>query len=424
MTVLEIESYGRNTLRRLRRESRIVDATAMPGLAPAYEIDPWAPTTTLVTEYLPDVTLDDLVSVSPLPAAAALHALRDVARTLHAMHECGLVHGDLGPAAVFILPDGRAALARPETAPPATATSRTRAMRTDAHGFATLAFEALTGVHPLDPAEAGPMATSLPVLPRAAADVLARALDAAPSRRPLPLDLVTALDAIPAEEWTTNQLGRALLPDPARLAPPLPPAEPVVVAEPMLAPALAPALETEPVAAPAPAPRVVVRIVPPRTRRSLFRRILGPFVMLVGLLTVLSGGGAGAWLLFAPASADDPVVDPIRVRRVTVSITPPQAMCPRASLHLAASIVTEGGGGDLVVTWRLPDGTVADTQALSVDEGRRTLLAAFDLTLTGERQLVGDVVAVVSPTGDRASARIRYLCPGAPETGRKRSQAV
>ncbi len=116
MTVLEITSYGRNTLRRLRHEARIVDRTLLPELAPAYELDPFAPTPTLVTGDLPDITLDDLVSISPLPAAAALHALHDVAAILEVMHDGGLVHGDLRPATVFILPDGRAALARSDGA--------------------------------------------------------------------------------------------------------------------------------------------------------------------------------------------------------------------------------------------------------------------------------------------------------------------
>lgn len=413
MTVLEISTYGRNTLRRLRREARIMQG-AIPHLVPAYELDPYAPTRTLISEYLPDVTLDDLVSISPLPAAAALHALQDVAHTLTAMHECGLVHGDLRPATVFILPDGRAALARPETTPPASGTSREDAVRTDARGFAVLAFELLTGVHPLNPRDAGSMATSLPMLPPAAAAELAWALTAEPDRCPLPRELEAALDAVPPEDWTTNGLRRT--PAPAPLAPPLdpptldPPAPVDMAPEPVF-------LEPDP--SPPPEPSVVVRIARPRRRRSLFRRILGPFVIVLGLLTVLGGGGAGAWLLFAPASAGDPVVVPLEVRRVAVSITPPQALCPRAAMHLAATIVTDGGGGELEVTWRLPDGTTAETQSLVAGEGRRTLRAAFDLVVTGKQKLVGDVVAIISPTGARASAPIRYLCPGAPKEARR-----
>ncbi len=43
------------------------------------------------------------------------------------------------------------------------------------------------------------------------------------------------------------------------------------------------------------------------------------------------------------------------------------------------------------------------------------LRAAFDLTLTGTDRVLGDVVAIVSPAGVRASAPIRYVCPSSSE---------
>jgi len=446
MNVLEITTYGRNTLRRLRRELRIIDPLSMPNLAPAFELDPSAPTATLVSEDLPDITLEDLIGIAPLPAAAVLHALQDVARILHAMHACGLVHGHLRPSAVYVMPDGRAALARPGTAPPGTGTSHASAERADAHGFAVLATELLAGVHPVDPDHAISMATALPLLPESAATELKRALTTDPSRRPLPLDLVETLAAIPAEEWPTNHLRRSPEPPAEPPEPPEPP-QPVESAEPVERPESerwAPEAEGEAEAAaqapeagaeaapeavapsePAPEPGIVVRIVPPRPRRSLFRRILGPFVILLGLMTVFAGGAVGAAMLFTPTlSAGDTAVAPLQVRRVSLSATPPQAFCPRASLHFAATIVTDGGAGEVEVRWRLPDGITADPESFSVDEGRNTLQAALDLTLTGTERLVGKVVAVVSPAGVRASVPIRYLCPDAPNDRRNRSRSI
>ncbi|WP_322937734.1 serine/threonine-protein kinase [Nocardioides bizhenqiangii] len=431
MTVLEMSHYGCNTLRRLRREARLIDPTWTPDLAPAFEIDRCAATPTLMTGDLPDLTLDDLVSISPLPAAAALHALRDVAATLEAMHDRGLAHGDVRPSTVFILPDGRSALARPRAA------DREPDRPTDAHDFAVLAFELLTGVHPLLPRDAVAMASSLPMLPRAAADVLELTLTIDPDRRPLPHALMVALDAIPAEDWPTNGLHRPPSqppapapvattpplspperPAPARLAPPVEPAS----AEPP--PAEEPPADERPVPDRPVGPRPIeVRIVPPPVRRSLFRRILGPFVIFLGLTTVFTGGAAGAWLLFAPSpSASDPAADPPHVRRISLSVTPPQALCPYAALHVTATIVADGGPGDLELRWRLPDGSDADPQSFTVDGGRTVLRAAIDLTLTGREQLIGEVVAVVN--GARASAPIRYLCPGAVDDQRDRSRAI
>jgi len=429
MTVLEITTYGCNTLRRLRREARIVNPTAVPQLAPAYELDRCSQTAALLTEYLPDVTLDDLVSISPLPAAAALHALQDVAETLDAMHECGLVHGDLRPAAVFILPDGRAALARPDQTPPAVGTIQEAAWRADAHDFAILAFELLTGVHPLDRSNTRSLVTAVPDLPARAVRVLDRALTADPDRRPLPLELMASLDAIPPEEWPSNRLRRTtsepIAEEPFAI-------EPVAI-EPVAEEPIAEPVAEEPVAVqpvvveperPAPA-QIVVRIVPPPTTRSLVRRIIGPFVILLGLATVLAGGGGGAWLLFTPgASADGEAAAPPQVRRVSISVTPPQAQCPRASLHFVATIVTDGAAGDIEVRWRLPDGSTADTQSYSLDARQTIFRAALDLTLTGADQLRGNVVAVVSPAGATGSVPIRYLCPSAQKQHKGKSRAL
>lgn len=448
MTVLEITAYGRNTLRRRRLETRIVDPTAVPELAPAYEIDRLSPSPVLVAEDLPNVSLADLRSISPLPAAAALHALQDVAATLEAMHEQGLAHGDLRAATVLVLPDGRSALARSQTTTPAPGKAREAARRADAHDFATLAFELLTGTHPLAPPNAASMASSFAALPPAAATLLRQALANDPDRRPLPRDLVAALDAIPAEEWPTNHLRRPpsrpmappmspplvvathTVPRPRRQEPaasPPPPPPPTAAVEPVAPVAVTvEAAEAAPAVGPEESPDVVVRIVPPRVRRSLFRRILGPFVIILGLLTVAAGGGAGAWLLFTPdASADDPRSGAApHVRRVSLAVTPPQAQCPRAALHIAATIVTDGGPGDIELHWRLPGGSTAEPHSFAVDAGRTTLRAALELTLTGTNRLRGRVVAIVGPDGARASAPIRYLCPSAPKKDAKRSRSV
>ncbi|KAA1428460.1 hypothetical protein [Nocardioides antri] len=426
MSLLEITTYGRNTLRRRRQEARLVAATPFPGLARACERDPLSPTASLVTEYVPDVSLDDLVSIAPLPAAAALHALQDVAGTLDAMHECGLVHGDLRPATVYVLPDGRSALAHPGEMPPASATRQETARRNDAHAFAMLAFELLTGDHPHDVQTAIARAPSLPTLPRAAALALKRALTATPARRPRPLELVATLDTIPAEDWPTNRLRRAAVvplpaeppvarrpeaPDAERWAP----REGGAPVEAEAEPEVEVGVETEPVALrpPTATSPVVVRIVPAQPRKRRLRRFFEMFVIILGLATVLAGGGVGAWLLFAPptASAGDDASGRLEVQGIALTVTPPQVHCPRASLHLTAAISIEGGAGELELQWRLPNGSIAETDRFSVDDGEETVHAALDLTLRGKEQVIDEVVAVVSPGDAQATIPLRYLCP-------------
>ena len=55
-----------------------------------------------VMEYLPGLSLADLVSrYGPLPAARAVHLLRQTCRALHEAHTAGLVHRDIKPANIF-----------------------------------------------------------------------------------------------------------------------------------------------------------------------------------------------------------------------------------------------------------------------------------------------------------------------------------
>ncbi|PWN02048.1 hypothetical protein DJ010_16095 [Nocardioides silvaticus] len=394
-----ITSSGRETLRRLRSASRHADRPT-PDPVAAWELDPDGTTPTLRTDDLPALTLADLVATSPLPAVAALSALRDVAATLDAVYATGVGHGDLRPATVLVLPDGRAALARPDAPPTVKRNGRGRARQEDNHAFAELAAALLT-----DP-------------PGAAAAVLADALEGDLSRRPAPHALLESLAEVPTESWTSTL--RPLV-EVERLDPE--PLEPEPLERPEVIrlgswPASMPATFAAP-----PEPAVPLRFIPdgveerqrqrPPTRdRTLVRKVMEPFVVLAGFVLVAAGAGGGAFLLLSPSSsAGDPGATTPQVRRAAVSVTPPHAQCPHASMHVAITIVVDGGEGDLQVRWRLPDGRVAHSQTVSVDDGDDTLRAAFDLTFAGNDSVVGDVVAIISPVGVRASAPIRYVCP-------------
>lgn len=391
MTDLAVTSYGRTTLRRLRSELLVIDPSATPRLGAAWELDPVSPSPTLVTGDLPDVSLADLMAVSALPAAAVLCALDDVAATLDAAHASGLAHGALQASAIYVLPDGRTALARPEAPPTIKRNGRGRARRDDFHAFAVLAAELLT-----DP-------------PEAAAAVLQDVLKGDIGRRPVPRALVAALEEIPAEDWPSTNVQRAKVVPVIRLG---------------SWPASMPATFSAPAPAPATVdPPPLVRFIPdgveerqrqqpPHRDRSMVRRFMEPFVVLVGFATVAAGAAGGAFLLLSPSSsAGDSGATRPEVRRVALSITPPQAQCPQAAMHVAATIAIAGGEGDLVVRWRLPDGSTAESQTLKIDDGQESARAAIDMSFAGTDPVLGNVVAIVSPGGMRASAPIRYLCP-------------
>lgn len=453
---LYVISTGRNALRRLRREARLL-ADTEPAVARAYDLDPMADTATLVMEYVPGVTLDDLVAVSTLPAAAALDALRDVAETLRAMHESGLVHGNIGPAAIYVLPDGHAALGEPGEVPPGIGTLTPP--DEDAYDFAVLAFELLTGLHPLDPRTVISATRGHTDLPAAAAAVLEQALTSTGTAIPAPHDLVASLDAVTFEDW-----GRHTTTPPPDLSPrthlawpplkpmwvgsledgtiellvePAPPSDhvapgapatraPVINLEATLALVLEPVVEQTLVVEPIDLPPVVeiertpdLELLPVLdelspdswrpVKRGIVRRV-GPFFAILCLLGVIGAGGYGGSVVFAggaPRLGPMPVA--VQVQDVSMTVSPFQAYCPRADLHLVASIATDGGVGDVRVTWRLPDGTTPE-QTVTVKPGQRLVQASLDIAMKGRIALDGKAVATVHPSGLSATVPIRYLC--------------
>jgi hypothetical protein len=52
-------------------------------------------------------SLADMLAAGPLPVGDALRYLVPVARALHAVHELGLCHDDIGPDRIMLVPDGR-----------------------------------------------------------------------------------------------------------------------------------------------------------------------------------------------------------------------------------------------------------------------------------------------------------------------------
>jgi serine/threonine protein kinase len=92
---------------RLRREARAAATLSHPGLATVYALEDIDGRMYLATEYVPGGTLRDEIDRGPLPPAASLQTVLDVARAMAAAHARGIVHRDLKPENVIRTDGGR-----------------------------------------------------------------------------------------------------------------------------------------------------------------------------------------------------------------------------------------------------------------------------------------------------------------------------
>ncbi len=92
--------------RTLVDEARILSRLNHPNIAAVYDVDRAAGRDFLVLEYIPGLTLDELIAAGPLPADEARRLGAQMARGLAAAHAAEVVHRDVKPANIRITPSG------------------------------------------------------------------------------------------------------------------------------------------------------------------------------------------------------------------------------------------------------------------------------------------------------------------------------
>jgi predicted Ser/Thr protein kinase len=416
-------------LARFQREARVLASLDHPAVVRVldYRLDDDTGAA-LVMEYVPGTNLHDLLENGPVPPAAALRILADVASALEAAAARGIVHRDIKSANVFVLPDGSAKLgdfgiARmlgdPAVfrttdgsvrgtpgymAPEAGLGGGEPDARSDAYAFAVLAFETLTGRLPfgdLDMAAAlvahwerpAPLASEVvPGFPPAAAEAIAAGLTKDPDARPTPSALVDRLAAVPIEQWP-NAAG----PDGAPI-----PAPPTVVGaagqQGVAPPTVIGAGAAAPVAPRAPMP------APPTGKGRRRRRWLVPVAVVVCLAAL----GVAAWRLWP---AGDPAA--LEVRDVVLSLDPPtgQSGCPTATYRVAAEVTTNGGPGELAFAWELPDGRHTAPDSVDVAAGQHEARLSLSFDLAGPPVTGPPVLVVSAPQESRTEGPpVRFQC--------------
>ena len=100
-------------LARFKREAQIFANLNHPNIAAIYGIEESDDIRALVLELVEGPTLADRISKGPIPLDEALPIAKQIAETLEAAHEAGVIHRDLKPADVALWPGRVRSAARP-----------------------------------------------------------------------------------------------------------------------------------------------------------------------------------------------------------------------------------------------------------------------------------------------------------------------
>ena len=102
----ELFTADPDRLARFRREAQVLASLNHPHIAQIYGFEDSGETHALVLELVPGATLADRLATGPVPLAEALAIARQIADSLAAAHDAGVIHRDLKPANIKVTDDG------------------------------------------------------------------------------------------------------------------------------------------------------------------------------------------------------------------------------------------------------------------------------------------------------------------------------
>lgn len=227
---------------RFQVEARSVAQLNHPNIVSVYDVGEAEGLPYIVMEYVQGTNLKKLIGErGPLPPAEAVRIVSQVGSALEYAHQNGIVHCDVKPHNILILPDGRAKLAdfgiaqaqvdldsgrrdgkvyaTPLYMAPEQATGEPVTPRTDVYGLGLVLWEALTGRPPEKPALNQPLALPFDEvnLPRGLEAAIRRATDPDPAARYGSVDEFASVLFRPEPRGSNDDGGRTVaMPVPAR----------------------------------------------------------------------------------------------------------------------------------------------------------------------------------------------------------------
>ena len=405
-------------LHRLYREAKLLALTDCPWVVRVYDVCRFDGLVQVVMEYVPGQPLSEILRAGPLSAREGLPILGDVAEALSAGTARGVVHRDVKPGNVFVLPNGHAklgdfGLARiaadpsvfrtiagppvgtPAYFPPEVSQGLAEPdERSDAYSFAVMAYETLTGKRPFEGTDVVSLLTAhwrvapphprhyVPGFPEDAAALLLRGMDKDPTRRLLPTDLVRQLASVAHDQWPTV----------ARSA-----------TEPVTSTRGDPTVHVPGFRPGGPGPSLDLPVATTRASRWRFWSI----ACAVTTLCLLAGLGVVQIVFDGEAQ--------LLLKGVEVRSDPPSGRvpCQRGEVALTAVFHTNGASGELAYQWSRPDGVTIGPRVLELSSGQREAEAQLLFTVNGEQPLRGQVVVqVLAPIVASAGHTIVYDCGG------------
>lgn len=342
----------------------------------------------LVTEHAAGGSLAALVAArGPLDPGEVVTVLTPLAGALADLHERGVVHGDVSPANVLFLADGRPVLADLGTAgllgvdavthgttgfaDPALAAGAAVSPASDVHALGALGWFALAGQAPEPAGSRPPLVPVAPATPPALASLVERSLDPVAGRRPSAAEL--AVQVYATAEAT-----------PVRLVPLDPAADAAEVVTHRLRQAAAAAADR-----------------PEPTVRSRWRRLPLLVAVAAALAAVVAAGAAGAL-----PDQGRPTTSAVPAPRERGSAPAPTTATTPTSTPAAddlATVVTglsdlRARGFSTADDAPLREANVEGSQALTADLATLADLEAQQVRLDGLAFAVSDV-EVVSQQG-------------------------